>query len=156
MANFNFNKVILGGRVCGDPELRTTPEGVSVTSFSVAVNRQTKSGQEAQFFDVTAWRSTAEFITKYFRRGSSICVVGRLATRSWVDKDNVKRYGVSVVADEVCFVDSKAESPAAAQGVAYVPEAYSAPKEARSGSFQGPPSGGPMGFEEACDEDLPF
>lgn len=145
MANFNFNKVILGGRVCGDPELRTTPEGVSVTSFSVAVNRQTKSGQEAQFFDVTAWRNTAEFVTKYFRKGSSICVVGKLATRSWVDRDNVKSYGVSVIADEVSFVDSKSESPAAARGVAYVPEAYGTP-----------PASSPGNFEETYDGDLPF
>ena len=71
MANFNFNKVILGGRLTADPELKTTPSGISVTSFTVAVNRRFggKSGEEAQadFFNVTAWRQTAEFITRYFR-----------------------------------------------------------------------------------------
>lgn len=140
MANFNFNKVIIAGRLTLDPELKTTTAGVSVTSFPVAVNRQTKSGQSVDFFDVTAWRSIAEFVTKYFRKGSSICVVGRLATRSWVDRDNVKRYATDIVADEVCFVDSKAESSAQTQSSVYVPEAYSAPK-----------------FEEVTsDDDLPF
>ena len=68
MANFNFNKVIIGGRLCADPELKTTPSGVSVTSFSVAVNRKGKDGeQDADFINVTAWRNTAEFITRYFK-----------------------------------------------------------------------------------------
>ena len=75
MANFNFNKVILGGRLTADPELKTTPSGISVTSFTVAVNRRFggKAGEEAQadFFNVTAWRQTAEFITRYFRKASS-------------------------------------------------------------------------------------
>ena len=71
MANFNFNKVIIGGRLTADPELKTTPSGVSVTSFTVAVNRnyRSKSGEEPQadFINVTAWRQTAEFISRYFR-----------------------------------------------------------------------------------------
>ena len=86
MANFNFNKVILGGRLTADPELKTTPSGISVTSFTVAVNRRFggKAGEEAQadFFNVTAWRQTAEFITRYFRKASSICVVGTIQTKT--------------------------------------------------------------------------
>ena len=85
MANFNFNKVILGGRLTADPELKTTPSGVSVTSFTVAVNRRFsgKNGEETQadFINVTAWRQNAEFITRYFHKASSICVVGTIQTR---------------------------------------------------------------------------
>ena len=75
MANFNFNKVILGGRITADPELRTTSSGISVTSFSVAVNRRASRNSDdqqtqADFFNVTAWRQLAEFVTRYFRKGS--------------------------------------------------------------------------------------
>ena len=99
MANFNFNKVILGGRLTADPELKTTATGVSVTSFSIAVNRRFsgKNGEDnqADFINVTAWRQTAEFITRYFRKASSICVVGTIQTRSWTDKQGQKRSGNS-------------------------------------------------------------
>lgn len=130
MANFNFNKVILGGRLCGDPELKTTPSGVSVTSFSIAVNRRFKSeGQsepQADFINVTAWRGTAEFITRYFRKGSSICIVGSIQTRSWTEQNGNKRYATDVVADEAMFVDSKSENStaSAAPAPSYVPDAY--------------------------------
>ena len=118
MANFNFNKVILGGRLTADPELKTTPGGVSVTSFTVAVNRnyRSKNGEETQadFIDVTAWRQTAEFITRYFRKASSICVVGSLQKRSWTDNQGQKRYSTEVVADEAYFVDAKGDVQKAA------------------------------------------
>lgn len=140
MANFNFNKVILGGRLTADPELKTTTSGIAVTTFTVAVNRRFggKDNEQAQadFFNVTAWRQTAEFITKYFRKASSICVMGSLQTRSWVDKDDQKRYVTEIVADEAYFVDAKGDMsaiPAAqpvqhapAQGT-YIPEAYTQP-----------------------------
>ena len=84
MANFNFNKVILGGRLTADTELKTTTSGVSVTSFSIAVNRRFsgKNGEDSQadFINVTAWRQTAEFITRFFRMAISICVVGTFQT----------------------------------------------------------------------------
>lgn len=120
MANFNFNKVILGGRLIADPELKTTQSGIAVTQFSVAVNRKTKQGanQEADFFNVTAWRQTAEFISRYFRKASSICIVGTLQNSSWTDQHGQKHYRTDIVADEVMFVDSKGEgqaSPAAPQ-----------------------------------------
>jgi single-strand DNA-binding protein len=133
MANFNFNKVILGGRLTSDPELKTTPSGVSVTTFSLAVNRKySGKGEEQQtdFINVTAWRGTAEFITKFFRKGSSLCIVGSLQVRSWTDKDGNKRYATDVVADEAMFVDAKSDSTASATNDAppsYMPEAYSAP-----------------------------
>ena len=108
MANFNFNKVILGGRLTADPELKTTPSGISVTTFTVAVNRR---NNEADFLTVTAWRATAEFITRYFRQASSICVVGSVQSRSWTDKNGVKQFATEIVADEVFFVDAKSEMP---------------------------------------------
>ena len=110
MAAFNFNKVILGGRLTADPELRQTPSGVAATSFSIAVNRPYSKNQEQQqadFINCVAWRSTAEFITKYFKKGSSICVTGSIQNRSWTDKDGQKRYATDVVVSEATFVDGK-------------------------------------------------
>ena len=133
MANLNLNKVILGGRLCADPELKNTPSGVSVTSFSLAVNRRhSGKGEEQQtdFINVTAWRGTAEFVTKFFRKGSSICIVGSIQTRSWTDNNGNKRYATDVVADEAMFVDSKSDSTATATNDAppsYMPESYAQP-----------------------------
>lgn len=134
----NLNKAIIGGRLTADPELKTTQSGVSVTSFTVAVNRKAaKSGETPQtdFLNVTAWRQTAEFITRYFRKASSICVVGSIQTRSWTDKDGQKRFATEIVADEAYFVDTRAESTQTAARVpsgdastpqtgTYIPEAY--------------------------------
>lgn len=109
MANFNFNKVIIGGRLTTDPELKTTASGVSVTKFSVAVNKPGKKDQ-ADFFNVTAWRSTAEVVTQYFHKGSSIFLEGTLTQRMWEDVNGNKHYAVEIIADKVYFVDSKSES----------------------------------------------
>ena len=109
MANFNFNKVILGGRLTADAELKQTQSGVSVTSFSIAVNRK-GADNKTDFIDVVAWRQTAEFICKYFKKGSSICIVGNLQKREWTDNKGNKRYATEVIADEACFVDSKSDS----------------------------------------------
>jgi single-strand DNA-binding protein len=112
--------------------LKTTPSGVQVVTFSVAVNRsyKGKDGEaQADFISVTAWRGTAEFISKYFKKGSSICIVGAIQTRNWTDAQGVKRYATEVVADEASFVDSKAESSAQyvnSDASAYVPEQYQA------------------------------
>ena len=142
MSNFNFNKTILGGRLTADPELKTTPSGVSVTSFTVAVNRpgKGKDGKtQADFINVTAWRQTAEFITRFFHKASSICVVGSIQTRNWTDPQGQKHYATEVVVDEAYFVDSKGE--AAQPSSQYVPEQYT------SGGFRQEGDG---------DEDLPF
>jgi single-strand DNA-binding protein len=116
MANFNLNKVIIGGRLTSEPELKTTQSGLSVVSFSVAVNRKTKPGMEQQtdFFNVTAWRQTAEFVSRYFHKGSSICIVGSLQNSSWQDQKGEKHYRTDIVADEVMFVDSKSDGDSAA------------------------------------------
>lgn len=127
MANFNLNKVILGGRLTSEPELRQTNTGIPVSSFTVAVNRrfvsknadaqQGQGAQTADFINVIAWRSNAEFVSRYFRKGSSICVVGSIQTRTWVDQQGTKRYATEVVADEVCFVDAKSEMHTVTQEV---------------------------------------
>ena len=131
MANFNFNKVILGGRLTADPELKTTPSGVSVTSFTVAVNRryQAKESGESQadFINVTAWNKTAEFLCSNFKKASSVCIVGSLQTRTWTDNNGQKRYATEVIADEAYFVDSKSDSaaaPSVAPASQYVPDQY--------------------------------
>ena len=123
MANFNFNKVILGGRLTADPELKTTQSGVAVTTVTLAVTRRFggKEGEQpvADFINVTAWRHTAEFVTRFFRKGSSICVVGSIQTRSWEDQQGQKHWATEVVADEAYFVDSKGDaSPAQASRAA--------------------------------------
>jgi single-strand DNA-binding protein len=138
MANFNINKVVLGGRLTSDVELKQTPSGVSVCSFSIAINRKyAKEGeQQADFINCQAWRGTAEFISKYFRKGSSICITGSIHTRSWNDQNGNKRYATEVVADEAMFVDSKGseDAPNAQNGSQskfepspYIPDAYTQP-----------------------------
>lgn len=152
MANLNFNKIILGGRLTAAPELKQTQSGIPVCSFSIAVNRRAKAGEEqkADFFNVTAWRQTAEFVHRYFTKGSSILVVGSLQNRSWTDQSGQKHYATDVFADEVSFVDSRAESDAIAADNAadgsYVPAAYTAPTPAQAPSFE----------DIQRDEDLPF
>ena len=143
MANFNFNKVILGGRLTSDPELKTTQAGISVTSFRMAVNRRAKDGSEADFFTVTAWRQTAEFITKFFRKGSNICVVGSLQNREWTGQDGQKRTVTEVQADEAFFVDARSEMPQAQARAEYNP--YSVTSETA-----------PKFEEISSEEELPF
>lgn len=111
MANLNLNKVIIAGRLTAAPELKTTPGGVSVCSFGVAVNRPAgKDGaHSADFIDCVAWRQSAEFLARYFTKGSSVCVVGRIQTRTWTDNGGQKRRATEVMADEITFVDSKGE-----------------------------------------------
>ncbi len=147
MANFNFNKVILGGRLTADPEMKQTQSGIAVVSFSIAVNRRyskdSSSQNETDFFNVTAWRQTAEFVSRYFKKGSSICVVGTIQNRSWVDAQDQKHYRTDIVADEVMFVDSKSDSPVSQ-------DSYAAPAFSSA-------SGSTPKFEEIkTDDDLPF
>ncbi len=108
-----LNIAIIMGRLTADPELRSTPNGVSVCSFSVAVDRNySKSGTERQtdFINCVAWRQTAEFISKYFRKGSMIAINGSIQQRSYTDKDGNKRYAFEIVVDNANFCGSKAES----------------------------------------------
>jgi single-strand DNA-binding protein len=146
MANLNINKVILGGRLTSQPELKQTPQGVSVATFSIAVNRRGKK-DEADFINCVAWRQTAELICKYFGKGSSICITGQIQTRSWNDSNGGKRYATEVIADEVYFVDSKAEGSEG--GSTYT----STPKPPQNANFKVEQ----VDFEEVPnDDDLPF
>lgn len=128
MANFNLNKTILGGRLTADVELKQTPSGVAVCSFSIAVNRKQSKDKEqvTDFINCVAWRERAEFISKYFKKGSSICVVGQIQTRTWTDNSGNKKYATEVVVDETFFVDSKSESAPAQND--YAPTANAAPQ----------------------------
>ncbi len=149
MANFNFNRVMLGGRLTADPENRQTETGVSMTRFSIAVNRRyskDSAQQQVDFFNVIAWRATADFVSKFFKKGSSIFVVGTIQNRSWTDNEGNKRYATDIVAEEVNFVDSRSENPAGGQ---YTPDSY---EPAFSTSAADAPK-----FEEIKgDDDLPF
>ena len=105
-----LNNTTLMGRITKDIELRRTDSGVAVASFSIACERDFKAqnGEKAtDFFDIVAWRNTAEFIHKYFGKGRMIVVQGRLQTRSWKDKDGNNRKAVEVVAENAYFGDSK-------------------------------------------------
>ena len=106
-----LNHITIMGRLTRDPELRRTGGGIAVTSFTVAVDRDfsSKDEKETDFIDCVAWRSTGEFVNKYFSKGSMILVSGRLQIRAWTDKDGNKRRSAEVVADNVYFGESKRE-----------------------------------------------
>jgi single-strand DNA-binding protein len=136
MSKFNFNQSIIGGRLTADVELKTTTNGTPVCSFTVAVTRKANR-EKTDFINCIAWRSTAEFIYKYFRKGSSICVTGEIQTRSWTDNNGNKKYATELVVDDVRFVDSKSEN--------------SAP------SYGAPAYGDTNGYEDlSSDDELPF
>lgn len=155
MSSLNLNKVILCGRLTFDPELKQTTNGISVVTLQLAVNRryQTKGAdgattqqQQADFIRVVAWRQTAEFVARYFRKGSAICVSGSLQSRDWQDQQGQRRSSLEVVADEVMFVDSKSENG----GGQYSPDSYATP------SYASTPAQAPKFEELKTDDDLPF
>ncbi|MBQ0124733.1 MAG: single-stranded DNA-binding protein [Clostridiales bacterium] len=148
-ANFNFNKVVLGGRLTADPELKTTPSGLTVTNFTLAVTRSKRGDKEpvTDFINIVAWRKLAEFITKFFHKGTSICILGELQTRTYEDDHGTKHFIVEVLAQEATFVEAKNEaSNFGAPQVptpSYMPETYTAQPAPK--------------FEEITEEDdLPF
>lgn len=104
-----INKVILMGRLCADPELRNTQSGIAVCSFRIAVNRQysKNSDQKADFINIVSWRQQAEFVNRYFRKGSMIIVEGKLQNADYTDSNGVKHYAMDVQADNVTFGESK-------------------------------------------------
>ena len=154
MSRLNLNKVVLCGRLTADPELKQTASGIAVVTFTLAVNRrfQARSGdtnaqQQADFITLVAWRQTAEFISKFFKKGSALCVTGSIQTRSWQDNQGQRRYATEVVVDEAMFVDSRGEGGAGG----YTPDAYeSAP------TFSTPAAVAPNFEELKADDDLPF
>ena len=146
-----LNHIVLMGRLTRDPELRYTQSQIPVASFSLAVDRDFggRDGGERQtdFIDIVAWRSTAEFVSKYFTKGRMAVVEGRLQIRDWKDKDGNNRRSAEVVADNIYFGDSKRDSQS---GGDYAPPAYGSPAE----SYTAPASGGFAEIEE--DGELPF
>ena len=147
-----LNNAVIMGRLVADPELRTTGSGISVTSFTVAVDRRyARSGEERQtdFIDVIAWRQNAEFISKFFRKGSMIAIQGYIQTRTYEDKNGNKRKAVEVVADNVSFCGSKNET---GSGSSYSrEESYAAAQPAPSYS-----TADEGDFKEIPEDDLPF
>lgn len=145
-----MNKIVLMGRLTATPELRTTPNGTSVTSFTIAVQRDyAKAGEErvTDFIDIVAWRGTAEFVTKYFTKGSMIAVAGSLQTRSYVDKNGNNRKAFEVLAENVYFTGSKRDS-------SYGDDSSYSQSSAPAASYS---SGSTGDFESIpTDDDLPF
>ena len=140
-----LNKVILMGRFTRDPELRSTPQGVSTCAFSIAVDRNfVRQGEErkADFINCVAWRQTAEFISKYFRKGSMVALEGSIQTRTWDDSEGKKRYATEVIVNQVYFAESKRDSQMTGDDTSFA--------ESDFGSLPEPIS--PMG----TDDDLPF
>ena len=145
-----LNNAVIMGRLVADPELRTTGSGISVSSFTVAVDRRfNRQGEERQadFIDIIAWRQTAEFVCKYFRKGSMIAVQGSIQTRMYEDKNGNKRKAVEIVADNVSFCGSKAEGGTGS----FARDSYAAAQPAPSYS-----TADEGDFKEIPEDDLPF
>lgn len=161
-----FNKVILMGRITHDLELKTTPSGVSVCSFSIAVDRRFQAkGEEKKtdFFNIVTWRQQAEFVNRYFAKGRMILVEGELQTRSYVDKNGQNVRIVEIVADQVCFTGEKANGGTGT----YNDVPYGDPPPERGGSNSGsgynpgssagaPKNDAPSDFALGDKEDYPF
>ena len=140
-----YNRAILIGRLVADPEMRTTPNGINVATFRIAIDRFTKGAEKkADFISIVCWRQQAEFVTRYFSKGKAIGIEGSIQTRDYTDKEGNKRNAFEVVADRVFFVESKSATGGAAaaispagQGVSYA-------------------SGSVGDFQEIDGDDLPF
>ena len=149
-----YNRAILIGRLVADPELRTTPNGINVASFRIAVDRPYSKNAErkADFLNIVAWRQQADFVCRYFSKGRAIGVEGSIQTRDYNDKEGNKRYATEIVADRVFFVESKSAAGAASnEGGFSVPSAADAGVSYSSGSagdFQ------VTAYDD--DNDLPF
>ena len=150
----SFNKVILIGNMTADPELKQTTSGISVCSFSIAVNRRYAKADQGQqsvdFINIVTWRERAEFVSRYFKKGNPILICGQLQTRRWNDAQGQTRTATEVVADEVSFVAPAGQGASAGQpgNDTYTSEAYGA------AAYNNTPS---TNFEEISgDEDLPF
>ena len=164
-----LNRIILMGRLVADPELKQTPNGISVATFRLAVDRnyQTKGSTERQcdFINCVAWRHTGEFISRYFSKGRMIALEGSLQTRSYEDKTGTKRTAYEVVVDQAYFADSKSSGSQGGNtfsepsyGGNSMPSSQSAPRFEEPQRGQSLSVGSFGGFEEldTDDGDLPF
>jgi len=148
-----LNKAILMGRLTADPELRQTPNGISVATFSLAVSRNYNRDQ-TDFINIVAWRQTAEFVSKYFRKGQLAAVEGSIQTRNYEDRNGNKRTAFEVVADQVYFAESKNSSRPASNDLP-IPASTAMDEPTKGTSFA---IGDLSDYEEidADDSDLPF
>jgi single-strand DNA-binding protein len=149
----DLNKVMFIGNVVRDPELRTTPSGQSVASFSIATNLvwKDKNGQQqkkAEFHNIVAWRRLGEIVGQYVKKGSKIYLEGRLQNRSWDDQNGIKRYRTEIIADNMILLD-KAGSTGNSQPYTNKPSEPSFEETAQ-------PSPAPVAEEEINIEDIPF
>ena len=157
-----LNVAVIMGRLAADPELRHTPNGVAVTSFTLAVDRSyARAGTERQtdWIDVVAWRQTAEFVCKYFTKGQLMAVTGSIQTRNYEDRNGNKRKAVEIQATEVNFASSRREGGAMGGDPSYSQPRASAPAQPAAFSEPAPAysSGSSEDFEEILgDDDLPF
>ncbi len=161
-----LNVAVVMGRLVADPELRHTANDVAVTSFTLAVDRAyVKSGTERQadFIDIVAWRSTAEFVCRYFKKGQMMAVQGAIQTRTYTDRDGNKRKAFEIVADNVSFADSKrSDGGQPSPAPSYGGQSYGASRDAQKQAAYSEPaptysSGSSGDFEEIIgDDDLPF
>lgn len=140
-----LNVVVLTGRLTADPELKTTTNGTSVCSFSIAVDRRYKAGEERQadFINIVTWRSSAEFVSKYFKKGQMIAIEGSIQTRRYQDKDGNNRTAFEVVANNVQFAEFARR------------EGEGAPAAATPASYSNAGAGDFTSIDDV-DEDLPF
>jgi single-strand DNA-binding protein len=145
-----LNCAAIMGRLTADPELKKTSQDISVCSFTVAVDRNfVKQGEERQadFIDVTAWRQQAEFVSRFFHKGSMIAVNGSIQTRNWEDKNGNKRKSTEIIADNISFCGGKNDTNT---GTSAAPAAFNEPAPSYSTADEGD-------FQEIPDEDdLPF
>lgn len=145
-----LNKVVLMGRLTRDPELKYTPSNVAVVTFTIAVDRNyARSGEQRQtdFINIVAWRTTAEFVAKYFTKGQLIALCGSIQTRTWDDAEGKKHYVTEVVADEVHFAESKRDTTAYQQSEPQpAPQTQQAPQVQPTADFT----------MSEDDDDLPF
>ncbi len=145
-----LNHIVIMGRLTRDPELRRTQTGTPVAGFTLAVDRDFKDKQTGErttdFIDVVAWRSTGEFVSRYFTKGRMAVVEGRLQIRDWTDKEGNKRRSAEVVAGSVYFGDSKRDG-----GSANTSSGYQAPA-----NYGAPPEQDQFSELEDDDGDLPF
>ena len=159
-----FNRVILMGRLTRDPELRTTPSGVSVCTFSIAVDRrfQTKGEEKkTDFFNIVAWRQTGEFVSHYFKKGNMILVEGELQTRQYTNKDGINVNVTEIMAEQVCFTGEKTGNGGSGSYSSSGDPGYGTPppeSNSRSSSSPAPSenSAPAADFSSADSDDYPF
>lgn len=159
-----MNKAILMGRLTKDPEIRyTAGNNTAVCQFTIAVDRRFKSENQptADFIPIVAWRQTAEFVSKYFTKGSRIAVVGQIQTRSWDDMEGKKHYVTEVIADEVEFCESKRQDGNYQQGMTPPPPAPAASQPQQQVQQSAAPQKSDGGFTDGYfpledDGDVPF